>query len=281
MSQIQELHKQAMDLAEAAFTAKLRGDLKQANEVSRQAFDKESQAAALIANQLDAEPTRSVLHRSAATLAIDCGELQAAERLIAIALSGNPPQDIAQELKDLFIKINLRPYLERHGLTFDEEKLRNLTVDKQSNLAKELLRSIDEDGAEYFTIKTTGQSGMSQSGLARFVDTTPAAISRLIDKVRLSDPTVNNLPPCLKPFAGMRLAFAEYSDTKGRVIVEDTFCAAVVEYYAKRSKPRQPRGNVKAQQALRLIQHLGMRVFIHQKTGWNKALTGRQKRLGY
>ncbi|MEH2373692.1 hypothetical protein [Nostoc sp.] len=133
MSQIQELHKQAMDLAEAAFTAKLRGDLKQASQVSRQAFEKESQAAALIANQLDAEPTRSVLHRSAATLAIDCGEFRVAERLIAIALSGNPPQEIAQELKDLFIKINLRPYLERHGLTFDEEKLRNLIVDKQSS----------------------------------------------------------------------------------------------------------------------------------------------------
>jgi hypothetical protein len=133
MSQIQELHKQAMDLAEAAFTAKLRGDLKQANHVSRQAFEKESQAAALIANQLDAEPTRSVLHRSAASLAIDCGELQAAERLIAIALSGNPPQEIAQELKDLFIQINLRPYFERHGLSFDEEKLSTLIIDKQGS----------------------------------------------------------------------------------------------------------------------------------------------------
>ncbi|MHC5611369.1 MAG: hypothetical protein ACYTXA_10195 [Nostoc sp.] len=30
---IQELHKQAMDLVEAAFTAKLRGDLKQASQV--------------------------------------------------------------------------------------------------------------------------------------------------------------------------------------------------------------------------------------------------------
>ncbi|MBC6433199.1 hypothetical protein FM036_21765 [Nostoc sp. HG1] len=133
MNQIQELHKQAMDLAEAAFTAKLRGDLKQANQVSRQAFEKESQAAALIANQLDAEPTRSVLHRSAASLAIDCGEFQTAERLIAIALSGNPPQEIAQELKDLFIQINLRPYLERHGLTFDEEKLSTLIIDKQGS----------------------------------------------------------------------------------------------------------------------------------------------------
>ncbi|MEH1943148.1 MAG: hypothetical protein V7L01_23405 [Nostoc sp.] len=51
----------------------------------------------------------------------------------AYALSGNPPQEIAQELKDLFIKINLRPYLERHGLTFDEENLRNLIVDNQGS----------------------------------------------------------------------------------------------------------------------------------------------------
>ncbi|BAY79222.1 hypothetical protein NIES25_57060 (plasmid) [Nostoc linckia NIES-25] len=133
MSQIQELHKQAMDLAEAAFIAKLRGNLEQANQLSQQAFEKESQAAGLIANQLDAEPTRSVLHRSAATLAIDCGKFQAAERLIAIALSGNPPQEMTQELKDLFIKINSRPYLERHGLSLDEEQLKNLIVDKQQN----------------------------------------------------------------------------------------------------------------------------------------------------
>jgi len=162
---------------------------------------------------------------------------------------------------------------ERHGLSFDEEKLRNIIVDKQSSLSKELLHSVDEDGAEYFTIKTTGQSGMSQSGLAKFVGTTPAAISRLISKVRLSDPTVNNLPSCLKPFAGMSLTLAEYSDGQGRVIVEDGFCAAVVEYYAIWSKSKQPRGNIKAQQALTLIQHLGMRVFIHEKTSWNKPAT--------
>lgn len=125
MTQIQDLHTAAMDLAEAAFTAKLRGDLSQANKLTQQAFEKEQIAAALIANQLDAEPTRSVLHRSAATLAIDCGEFQAAERLITIALSGNPPEEIAQELKDLFIQINLRPYLERRGINFDE-KINNL-----------------------------------------------------------------------------------------------------------------------------------------------------------
>ncbi|MCP6757701.1 MAG: hypothetical protein NHB32_02765 [Fischerella sp. CENA71] len=111
MNQIKELHNQAMDLAEAAFLAKLQGNLEQSNQLTRQAFEKETQAAALIANQIDAEPTRSVLHRSAASLAIECEDYQTAERLIVTALSGNPPQEIMAELKDLFIQINLRPYL--------------------------------------------------------------------------------------------------------------------------------------------------------------------------
>ncbi|MBA3923350.1 MAG: hypothetical protein H0X31_17315 [Nostocaceae cyanobacterium] len=126
MNQIKELHQQAMDLAEFAFTAKLRGDLEQMSILSRQAFEKEAQAAKLIATNFDAEPTRSVLHRSAASLAIDCGEIQAAEKLIATALTGNPPQEIAEELKDLFVKINLQKYFERRGIHFDEEKLNNL-----------------------------------------------------------------------------------------------------------------------------------------------------------
>lgn len=107
MSQIRSLHKQAMDLAEAAAVARLRGTLELAAQLTRQAFEQETQASALIASQLDAEPTRSVLHRSAASLAIECGELRMAERLIATALSGNPPAEIAEELKDLFIQINL------------------------------------------------------------------------------------------------------------------------------------------------------------------------------
>jgi hypothetical protein len=52
-------------------------------------------------------------------LAIDCGELQAAERLITTALSGHPPAEIAAELKDLFVQINLPEYCERRGLAFN------------------------------------------------------------------------------------------------------------------------------------------------------------------
>ena len=133
MNQIQELHQQAMDLAEVAFTAKLRGDMEQANQLNWQAFEKEAKAAALLASNLDAEPTRSVLYRSAASLAVDCGEMQTAEMLIATALSGNPPQEIAEELKDLFIQINLQQYFERRGIPFNEEKLNNLMAEKRSS----------------------------------------------------------------------------------------------------------------------------------------------------
>lgn len=123
MSQIQDLHKQAMDLAEMAQVAKLKGDSVLALQLSKQAFEKERLAAELIVSNLAAEPTRSVLHRSAATLAIDCGEIAAAERLIAIALSGNPPQEIAEELKDLFVQINIDKYFARRGIEFNSAKL--------------------------------------------------------------------------------------------------------------------------------------------------------------
>ena len=64
-----------------------------------------------------------MLHHSAASLAIDCGEFQVAERLITRALSGNPPAEIAAELKDLFVQINLPQYFERRGLRFDMQRL--------------------------------------------------------------------------------------------------------------------------------------------------------------
>ncbi|MBD2295083.1 hypothetical protein H6G06_16750 [Anabaena sphaerica FACHB-251] len=127
MSQIQELHKQAMDLAEMAQVAKLRNNSDLAAQLCRQAFEKEQLAAELIADDLVAEPTRSILYRSAATLAIDCGEIHSAERLIAVALSGNPPTEIAEELKDLFVQINIHKYFARRGLVFDEAKLQILS----------------------------------------------------------------------------------------------------------------------------------------------------------
>ncbi len=104
-----------------AFTAKLRGDLQRAGELFRQAFEYERKAAELAADDFAAEPTRSVLHRSAASLAIDCGEFREAERLIAVALSGNPPDEIADELRDLLEQVYANLNGEENQLTFIEK----------------------------------------------------------------------------------------------------------------------------------------------------------------
>ena len=127
MSQVQDLHRQAMDLAEQADLKRLRGDTSQVQELLRQALELEAEAAGMVANDITAEPTRSVLHRSAAALAVECGEFSLAEKLIAKALAGAPPSDIAAELKDLFIQINLRNYLDRQGVTLTEDQLQLLS----------------------------------------------------------------------------------------------------------------------------------------------------------
>jgi len=150
--------------------------------------------------------------------------------------------------------------------------------------SKYLLHHIDEDGAEYFTVISTGRAGMSHSGLARFVGVTQSSITNLAKKVTEADSTGNSLPECLKPFAHKNLKLPGYSDQQGRHILEDVFCAAVVEYYARWSKSNSEQSKVQAEQSLELIQHLGMefiqekageliqnigmRRFIHKKTGW-------------
>ena len=105
MSQMKDLHHQAMRLADQADHLRRRGEEQEADARLRQALDHEQRAAGLAAPDLALEPTRSVLHRSAATLAWQCGEYREAERLITTALSGTPPETVAEELRDLLLQV--------------------------------------------------------------------------------------------------------------------------------------------------------------------------------
>jgi hypothetical protein len=104
-SRIKELHHRAMQLADQAAQVRRGGLEQEANACLREALDHERQAAELAAPDLALEPTRSVLHRSAATLACECGEYREAERLITTALSGTPPETIAEELRALLLQV--------------------------------------------------------------------------------------------------------------------------------------------------------------------------------
>jgi phage shock protein A len=117
MKQFQNLHHEAMRLVDEAETARRQGNAQLARERLHQAFDHERQAADLVNCDFSLEPTRSVLHRSAASLALECGALRDAERLIAAALSGEPPAEIAEELRDLLEQVYFGAKKGRRSLT--------------------------------------------------------------------------------------------------------------------------------------------------------------------
>jgi hypothetical protein len=111
MQNLEALHHQAMEWVDRAVLAKQQGNPALELECLTSAFEQERSAADLVADRLDFEPTRwplaghrpSVLHHSAAALAVECAQLREAERLIGRALAGNPPSDIADELRDLLV----------------------------------------------------------------------------------------------------------------------------------------------------------------------------------
>jgi hypothetical protein len=123
MNQVKDLHHEAMRLVDDAELARRNGNLQVARERIRQAFDLERQAADLVADDFSQEPTRSVLHQSAASLALECGALREAERLIAEALSGDPPDDIAEELRDLLEQVYFGGKKGRRSLSWASDPL--------------------------------------------------------------------------------------------------------------------------------------------------------------
>ena len=102
---INELHHKAMALADEAFYAKRGGELEVAQSKYLEAFEFEKAAAMLLVNEYSQEPTRSVLFRSAACLMLNLpyptdDHFRQSERMVAFGLSGNPPEEIAEELRE-------------------------------------------------------------------------------------------------------------------------------------------------------------------------------------
>lgn len=101
---MQRLHRQAMDLAEQS-DAIPGGDL----ELLARAFELEREAALMAIEQRIGQPTESVLLRSAASLAFECGRHAEALQLIEQGLARpQVPGDVAEELSELRNRIIAR-----------------------------------------------------------------------------------------------------------------------------------------------------------------------------
>ena len=92
----------------------------------------------------------------------------------------------------------------------------------------EIIR-VEEDGVEFFTVATTGESGMSQSGLARLCGVDEGAVRKLLKLVRTS-----SSDEFLKPLWDMELTLrTSYREYKNAIILKDEVCVLVLECWRK------------------------------------------------
>ncbi|HVF49465.1 MAG TPA: tetratricopeptide repeat protein [Pyrinomonadaceae bacterium] len=122
MTTVNDLHPQAMDLADEAFRLRRRGNDAEARMLFLRALELEQKAAFLLPATEASEPSRSILYRSAASLAYNAEDYEEAERLIAFGLSGFPPPEIRDELKNLYENINFMHHLKVQGITLSKNQ---------------------------------------------------------------------------------------------------------------------------------------------------------------
>jgi len=128
MPDVNNLHQKAMSLVDEAHLARLNGSEEHYLELTTAAFNFEAKAAWALAFDLKLEPTRSVLFRSAASLALEIRNPREAERLISAALAGTPPDEIANELRDLLEDVYFARHLDLRGVTLTPGELQ-MTID--------------------------------------------------------------------------------------------------------------------------------------------------------
>ena len=115
MSAVNDLHHQAMEYADAALREQRARNADNAAGLFAQAA--ECELAAIAAMEEPVEPTYSVLHRSAASMAMNARRYRWAEQIAAKALAQEPHPEIAEEMRDLLEQIYFNQRLERNTLS--------------------------------------------------------------------------------------------------------------------------------------------------------------------
>lgn len=123
MKKITELHDHAMLLADKADIKSAACKEKQASKLYLQAYELELEAADILFKSGSIEPTSSIIHRSAASLAMQLDKYLEAERLICRALSGNPPIEIAEQLRNLWEQVTFRRHLKIEDVTISNVEI--------------------------------------------------------------------------------------------------------------------------------------------------------------
>ncbi|WP_053326776.1 Z1 domain-containing protein [Chryseobacterium gallinarum] len=102
---LEEFHRIAMDNAELALIALHNNDIEKFQALSAEAFFYEKKAALGLYNE-QIEPSRSILFRSAAYIALDNADFSEAQKLYEYALDGDIPGEMKEELEELKTEID-------------------------------------------------------------------------------------------------------------------------------------------------------------------------------
>ena len=119
MSDVLATHNKAMEWADEGQLSRNRGDHSGARVAFHKAMTLEREAAYAVG---DTEPDRSVLFRSAGSLALECDEVRTAERLFAMGLAGDAPEEIAEEIRDLLEQVHFRRHLDLSSGSTDSQQ---------------------------------------------------------------------------------------------------------------------------------------------------------------
>ena len=171
MSAVNDFHHRAMDFAGHALIERLHGNLEQANKLFEQALGEE--LAAIEALPEPEEPTYSVLHRSAATLAMDCNRLRQAEQIAASALAHNPHPEIAEELRDLLEQIYFQRHLSLRGVELGVDEMQMSLSGQEVGFgfvrSSELLKRIETSSKLIYRIfeRKRGQQFKERGGTSK------------------------------------------------------------------------------------------------------------------
>ncbi len=113
--------------AQDALVQRVSGNEDAYRQLNQMAFSIELNAAmSLVA--ADREPMRSLLFKSAAAMALNAQMFRDAEKMIGYGLAGNPPDSIAEEMRNLFEDIKFHRSIEEAGKSLSRNSLR-LSID--------------------------------------------------------------------------------------------------------------------------------------------------------
>jgi hypothetical protein len=182
MMDIKQLHREAMSDRDNAISAKLEGNDQDALRHFQAAYRLEASAANELMDRHAAEPSRSILFRSAATIAKECGLLEEAQKLIYQALSGDPPADIKVELQDLLEEVNFTRHLELRDVVLSPDELQMALTGRDvgfgiasSDVLIARLQSTENLLAERKLARPYRDHGRRDSSLGQFFISVPRA----------------------------------------------------------------------------------------------------------